>query len=567
MPLRVGFLQREPSAAHGAFPRDVELSLLAAELAERGHEIHCWITHPTALGSVAEDARRARIQLLVLDSTFPVDAARRLGAGPDGFPVVAVGARALSLFEQARLRFALVGPARKALPQLCRRLAEVGAEGASPAALDDVPNLFFRSSPPAAPPDTPRAAEPAGAAAPVRVDCSSAHASWSAADELLPYHPRLIWEYRGSTRLAPPTAEFALRYECPGPDRAGHRVSPPQGGEPEPSPPAEYTARAWNRVRQIYLDPRGACPFCGLLPRPAGTNGVPSTETATLLAEQIHWLWTRGQREFAIRGRDPFPALKELIERLRSGRRLPRRLRLQVPVAVLRKREPMILELVRIAAQNDLRIALTGIPFDSFLDRALALHGHGVTHWENRRAARFLRHLERTHPGTVEATRGHRLVLFDPWTRLDELLENLSAIEEDAPFLKTAVQLDSRWTPDSPYSPVARRARADGLLRSLPGPGGLEYDFAHPEIPLFLDLAARGLAPLLEAIGRMRLHDRARRRFVVEGRFRWFRELALYLQATAGTGRRPEDGWGQVLASVAGELGLDAARPPSSDRV
>jgi hypothetical protein len=69
------------------------------------------------------------------------------------------------------------------------------------------------------------------------------------------------------------------------------------------------------------------------------------------------------------------------------------------------------------------------------------------------------------------------------------------------------------------------------------------------------------MAPLLEAVGRLRLPPAERDRMAVEGRFRWFRELARFIVSERGQGNDPAGGWGRVLAGVTGELGLDRTRP------
>jgi hypothetical protein len=309
---------------------------------------------------------------------------------------------------------------------------------------------------------------------------------------------------------------------------------------------AVWSERARERIATLYGSHR-SCPF-GIC---ASGPDIP-LEQLYLQAERH---WNHGVRSFEIRATDPVPILGSLLEELTREERAPDRIRFRPSPQVLRQREKQLIELLE--AYPQVRFELSGLEF--FLaGRPLGQPRRDTSQWEARAIARLLRRLSDRAPN-LDATSGHELYLFDPYTTLEEILDALQVIEEDAPFLKAQVSANRPLLIGSRFSPIARQIHRDGLL-SLDGPYGLGYRFASEELPVYRDLVARGLAPLLEAVGRLRRPPQERDRLAIEGRFRWFRELARFVISRRGHDRPATDGWGQVLAAVTGELGLDQIR-------
>jgi hypothetical protein len=293
----------------------------------------------------------------------------------------------------------------------------------------------------------------------------------------------------------------------------------------------------------------GACRY-GLCPVP---REVPFDR---VLAQADHW-WSQGARAFELLGPDPFAHAESLLGHLARQDRRPERVVLSPSLPALRQHEAMILRLH--AAHPATAVEVTGLSF--FLaGRPLGFPGVDTSQWEARRIARVLRRIEEGADARLSVLAGHDLRLLDPYSTLEEVLDSLQAVEEDAPFLKASLEVEEPVLPATTGSAVAIQWDADGLAvsgRSL----GISFGYRSPEIPLYRDLLARGMAPLLEAVGRLRLPPSERDRLAVEGRFRWFRELARFIVSKRGGKSDPADGWGRVLAGVTGELGLDRARP------
>ncbi|MFN8546872.1 MAG: hypothetical protein U0527_02580 [Candidatus Eisenbacteria bacterium] len=543
MSLRVAVLQCELSHPHT--PPHLGPSLLVSELERRGHRVRRLFVNVTRLESLADELIEEATQLVAIDSIFPLDLVRRFKARLGGIPVVVGGLNAIPVFERAPLEFAILGPARTALAELVARIErrdEHREHRAWQAALEEVPNLFFRE----VRGDAPTVEDP--------IDASPRAEGWDVERELFPYAPPLEWEYRGPTGRHPMAdrhgvsliAEWGCPYQTPFPlpescreDRVNLR-------------PANYTDRAWARLVETYLDDSAACSFC--IFRYQGFQAAPLARQIELLLPQVESLWAQGIRSFALQSESPFRLLGPLVEALVGAGMRPEELRLRTMVTVLRAQETAIEEALAAVAARGIAVSITQVGFESFVDRSLALFHKGVTSHDNRRAARFLRRIDRGGGGRIRTVHGHGLILFDPWTTLGELLENLEAIESDAPFLKKAVSLDSKLYLYSPYAPVARLVRAAGLLVESEYEFGLDYRFLDPEVERFRELCSRGLAPLLEAVGRRPLEPELRARLAIEARFRWFRELASSL-----LGESPSAGrhWGHVLAEVIRGLGLE----------
>lgn len=543
MSLRIAVLQCELSHPHT--PPHLGPSLLVSELERRGHRVRRLFVNVTRLESLADELIEDSSELVAIDSIFPLDLVRRFKARLGAIPVVVGGLNSIPVLERAPLEFAILGPARSALAELAARV-ELGQRESDRAAwfagLEEVPNLFFRRTHgPATTIEDP-------------IDASPHVEAWDLARELFPYAPPLEWEYRGPSGRHPMAdrhgvsliAEWGCPYQTPFPlpescadDRRSLRPTP-------------YTDRAWARVVETFLDDSAACSFC--IFRYQGFQAPAIARQIELLLPQVEALWAQGIRSFALQSESPFRLLGPLVEAMIGAGMRPEELRLRTMVTVLRAQEQSIEDALAAVAARGIAVSITQVGFESFLDRSLALFHKGVTSHDNRRAARFLRRIDRGGGGRIRTVHGHGLILFDPWTTLSELLENLDAIESDAPFLKKAVSLDSKLYLYSPYAPVARLVRAAGLLVESEYEFGLDYRFHDPEVERFRELCSRGLAPLLEAVGRRPLEPELRARLAIEARFRWFRELASSL-----LGESPSAGrhWGHVLAEVIRGLGLE----------
>jgi hypothetical protein len=560
-----------------------EAGLLVCELERRGHLVHRWRARFHHLQGLVEELSEEGCELFVIEALAPVDVLRRALDRIGERPCALFGPLALALFEQTPVAFALVDAPRESLGELADRLdawsQERSQEQRAPERqpslaelcerLREIPNLFFRikldgnadlsrravgsSTGPDRSTTEPGGSatgpdgSTTGAAGRIAIDVSSRWRSWSYESELLPFAPPVIWSYRGPSR--DPLADFScVPLMCArGCVHAHSALGAEAPTDLKPLQIGSWSERSFQRVSQIYSrDP--LCPF-GICP-PSAT--IPF-EQVLLQAEHF---WNQGVRSFEVQAPDPFATAAQLLEVLEKTDRVPEKVRLRPSTRALRRCEPVLTRLLQ--AHPQVRFEIGGMEF--FLaGRLPGLPHFDTSQWESRWIARVLARLGDRAPN-LDAVHHHELRLFDPYSTLEEILDTLQVIEEDAPFLKATLSVDAPLLVASPYAPIGRTIRHDELL-ALDGPFGLGVRFASEEVPLYRDLVARGLAPLLEAVGRLRLPPPERDRLALEGRFRWFRELARFMVSRRGHDRPATDGWGQVLAAVTAQLGLDRARP------
>lgn len=569
MGLRVAFLQCELSHLHN--PPHLGPSLLVSELTRRGHDVRRYFVHVTRLEGMAPALQELEVDLVALDSIFPLDVVRRFKRRLGSCPTVVGGLNALTLFERAPLEFAIVGAARMAIGELSDLLARWKSGGSpSPseklAAIARVPNLFFRRGAVAAWPGSSevpggiadRSEDGAPFDLPFDLDASEVERPWRLEEELLPFTPPLSWEYRGPSGRHPHSDQHGVslipEWGCP--YRTPMPLPPTCADDRTTLRPEAYTDRAWERVARTYLDDAAACSFCIFRYQPFDIG--PTERTVELLMTQLRYLWGEGIRSFALQSENPFRVVRPFVEAAVKDGRLPQELRLRTMVSVLKAHPRQTEQTLHEIAARGVQVEVTQVGFESFSDRALQTFHKGVTSWENRKVAQQLARWHGAVEGRLRTIWGHGLILFDPWTTLEELAENLEAIEHDAPFLKSTIALDSKLYLYSPYAPVARLVRADGLLVETEGEFGLDFRYRHEEVVVFREIVAAGLAPLLEATGRAGTDARERRARMIEGRYRWFAAALAHTREAIASGRDPRSDWGQTLAQVLHELGADA---------
>ena len=612
MRLSVAVFKIENDEAPGVLDSKIEADAIAHEVELRGHQVERWRVHVHHIESLVEELDCA---LFLIEALVPRDMLRRLHDRVTGRPWALFGPLAATLFEHSPAPFAFVGASRIGAGKLADRLAESADHSRSGSDFRElleganaVSNLLARIRPDAriaredSAPLESLASEVSAASSAWILEASTAWRVWDFESELLPFSASSAqWNYRGpalrpsfgtapllaergcvhghsdsaavatgtspvSTGTATATTGDAKATEAAAKATAaaatattgdattgtGRNTAITKGATGVPTPARDHDplASPWSeRARTRLLDHHAAqsCPY-GICPAPAAI----SLEQVNLQSDH---LWSQGVRSFEIRAVHPLPALKSLLEHLAKEDKVPEQIRFRPSPRSLRQSEAGLLQIFE--QHPRVRFHLAGLEF--FLaGRALGQTQFDTSQWEARSIARLLRRLDDRAPN-LDATIEHTLHLFDPYTTLEEILDALQVIEEDAPFLKAALSTDRPLLIASRLSPIARRIEQDGLL-SQDGPFGLGYRFASDEIPVYRDLASRGLAPLLEAIGRLRLPPPERDRLAVEGRFRWFRELARFVISRRRADRPPTDGWGQVLAGVTRDLGLDQLR-------
>jgi hypothetical protein len=453
--------------------------LIVDDLRRDGHQVralHCHAS-PAVVDELAGRLAGRVPDLVAVDSIWPVAALRRLREALPGVPFVVGGLNALASFTAAGVELCIVGPAREAMRALAARLPAGPSPGErppawpvlDPGALAEVPNLFFRL--------------PDG-----QVDHSGREVPWDALREMRPFTPFLDWEYVGPERH--PGAglrELSLvpEFGC------YHRLSPDRGDlgtrsfafreARHPGFGGRFTGRAEAVARRQLGDNRGGCTFCVFRWQSFTTPARP--DAVELLVEQARHYRALGVADFSLQSEDPFRLLPAALEGLQAAGASPRWLILRCTAAALLRGEAALREALRRSqAGQGPRLRVQQVGFESFVERDLELFNKGISASDNRAAARLLTRLEAEHPGHFDGRHGHGLILFHPWTRLEDLAENLEAIDRDAPFLAPRATLEARLTLYSELSPVALLAARDGLLEPSPAEFGLGYRYADERV-------------------------------------------------------------------------------------
>ncbi len=474
--------------------------------------------------------------LIFLDSRFSIRSLRKVCSALKEIPLVLQGPYALDRFELTTCDFAFVGPIRLEAATLAHRVLR-SKNGRS--RLRSIPRLLIRSE----------------------TSIWQMSEDWtppSALEILGPATETEGWEYLGPQRRSP------------GPPRPAEIWSP--SPEARPDPPLfglEGEVRRTEHLLLPSLDSRfdttgrsdRSHPFAGATETSLyeWRETLPLQDVLQLVDVQTHHYLQTGARTLALKMDDPFDLIPLWARRLADAEVQPREVHLSPTVPAL-KRVTYLPEALQPLLDLGVHVRVVRVPFFSFDDRNLKLLGHGATHWENRWVARLLIEAEGYDDGRIRSVDHHRLLLLDPWSRMADLLDSLVAIEEDAPFLKASVHPGSVVEVESRYSPIGRRAEADGLLSTESTRTGWSYSFAHEETALYVELAHRGMVPLLETIGRMKLAPLRRQEVIEEARFRWMRELAVHLQRSRDSHAAVEESWGKVLGSVVRELATDVRK-------
>ena len=327
--------------------------------------------------------------------------------------------------------------------------------------------------------------------------------------------------------------------------------------------PAHYTGHAWDLVRAARNGLTwGSEPLLDThrsqwrAAQPATDEGAPS-ELAIL--EQLR-VWHRlGTRHFRIEAANPWREVRDAL--LGAEDEILDGLHLEITSSLpsLRLEETTIRQVAREAARHSVHLRITRLFFPGFHDRVIRWLAPGTSHWDLRWTAGLLQALDREFAASgITATSGHRLVLFDPWTTLEELEETLAAVDEEAPFLRPAVSLDARLPLLHPYDDRSLVIDQAGLLRITPT-GRMDFEIVEPRTRTFVEIAAAGLAPILEALGRFDTTAEEWTELQAQAIFSWFRELSNALRGDDDVRAT----WGRIVAKVIQHLQVDRRGPTS----
>lgn len=406
---RIGFYQYE--RAHPNNAPHVGQCLLLGDLRRAGHDVDAALVPVDGVGALIERIRARRPLFVGLDAIFTVPAVNAIKAACPDVPVLVGGNNALALMLASRADFAIVGPARRALPPFVEALAA----GTSPGR---VPNLFVRDE--------------RG-----RIDHTGVHASWVLDDDLHPYDPDFNWAYAGEGRAPEANLrhvsvvpEFGCAFRA---DSAAHPVYERLSGAPESPAMAAMplTDRAREAIAPFLANTKG-CAFCTFRFQPYTIDAT--DRTVPRVVSQMSTLNERyGVTDFSIQSEFPFRFLDPLVDALRRARVPVTALHLRTFPKVLAHRADAVGASIARAIDAGLFVRLHQLGFENFSQPELDHLGKGVTVAENVAAARALAALKRRFGDAVEVAQGHGFILFTPWTRPEDVVTNIQLIRREAP--------------------------------------------------------------------------------------------------------------------------------------
>ncbi len=464
--LRIGFFQYELSHPNNA--PHVGMCLLLADLRRAGHEVDAALVHAQAVDLLIDAIRDRAYDFVAFDAIFTVPVLDRVKAACPDVPILVGGNNALALMLLSRADFAIVGPARSAM----LRFVEGVASETLPAG---VPNLFVRL--------------PDG-----RVDHSGVHADWAVHGELADYAPDLDWGYLGPSRAPGSNTRFASVVPEWGCAFQNDSLTGPafdaleRGGVSDVVSSLPLTDAARRAVQPYASNTRG-CSFCAFRYQPYTIDRV--TTTISRVIDQMTFLSTRyGVTEFSIQSENPFRFLEPLITALSESTLRVDKLLIRTFPAILARNADVVRQALSHALDRGIRVRLQQLGFENFSQPELDRLGKGISVEENVAAARLLTELSDALGDGVELFGGHGFILFTPWTRPSDIVQNVRTVANDAPFLADSLTPASRLCFYDPFNPIFRLAEREGLVVRVPHDYTLDFRYADPDTRRMLKLAA-----------------------------------------------------------------------------
>jgi len=509
MTFRIGLFQFELSHPNNA--PHMGSCLIAPDLIADGHEVDACLVGCHHVPDLLRRIDERGYNLIGLDSIFPINVVNQIKDAFPRLPLVVGGVNALALFLASTADLAVVGPGRRAM----RALAGTLAAGTS---LSAVPNLFFRigehparreSGEGISAGEVTGGEDPGGAAA-RPIDHSGTTRRWDVREEVLPYEPHLDWDYLGTGRdpaagrhLLSVVPEFGCPYmedalvlpefeAIEAGESAGHLLD-----HLRLSPRAEA-------AMQPFVENTRGCSFCVF--RFQDFTIMDAERTVDIVLTQIRHLHRiTGARDFSLQTENPFRILRLLVTRLQAEGPAVERIAIRTFASVLLAKADEFRRVLEVARAGGMQLVLQQVGFENFDQRHLDIFNKGISVEENLRAARLLSELKHEFADTIEPFTGHGLILFDPWTTIEDLDRNVRAIEQDAPFLMPAVGINSKLVFYDPFNPIYRKARKEGLVVPSSHDYGWDFRFADSRTTDFVQMVLaleRRLHRRLAAAGR-----------------------------------------------------------------
>ena len=419
--------------------------------------------------ALVERIRERRYDFVALDSIFTVPTVERLKEACPDTPILVGGTNALPLLLFAPADYAIVGPGREAM----RAFVDSFAGGSLPG---DVPNLWF--------PDA-RRTDRSNGSGPGSGSSTGAHSVRSRSGLGL-RRPRA--QPRGEH--APPERRPGAGVRVPGrlALRAGVRVRSRAAPRARSWPSCLFRDRARDGIRE-FLDNTRGCAFCAFRFQSHVVDRA--DDAAERAAQQIARSGRPVRRSRVQRSkREPVPVPDPADRENPLGPIFPwtRSSSARFPIVLARnpkerdrgnrgrgrRRDPASPAAARL---RELRSGRARSPREGDPRRGEREGGPAALRVERR----F---------GDVGALfGGHGFILFTPWTRPEDVAENIRIVRDEAPFLAGSLGLASRLCFYDPFNPIYRLAESQGLARRSARDYGLDFRFADDRTELMCRLA------------------------------------------------------------------------------
>lgn len=265
------------------------------------------------------------------------------------------------------------------------------------------------------------------------------------------------------------------------------------------------------RFSGVALGPevkRFGCSFCEMGGDYAKLD-VP--DYAEFLALQIRYYAEHAPgAELLVADEAAFDTLAPLLERLHAAGVRGATLLVKARIEGLQKRLDRFTCALALAQERNLTVVVFLMGLESFSDRALSLYNKGVTAVEIGACLEALKALEQRYPESfsISRYRSHGFVLFNPWTTMAELLDNVEAFERHGIAALSGKAAHSRLRLYK-WQPLYALAVADGLVTDDPelehhlgyATGEVPWRFADPRVAQVYREVCDGIAKEGEAAG------------------------------------------------------------------
>ena len=383
-------------------PPHMGMCLFIDDLQIKGINCDAYIVNAHYVDEIIPVIEQGNYSLICLESIFTIDIINPILEQFPDIPILVGGVNALALLLHTDIRYAVVGPGRKAISVFIDQY--FGARD-----LFAVPNLFFKDS--------------------TRILYSGKTVHWNLKEELFPYHPFLDWRYIGPQRNPKASLNDVSIIAGTGCPYSNSTASSLDLNLKDTIDRLGYTIsdEALRRVDEIYNRKSHGCSFCIFQYQEYTSFSV--KETVQLLLKQARYLFETYQvTSFQIQTENPLPFLESFISALTEEGIPLQKISIRTRTNLLLTHKNELLKCLDMARDKDFRISVEQIGFESFYGADLLKFNKRVDTKINLEVLELLRNIKGEYGEHVSIDVGHGIILFHPWTTLESIAENLKVM-------------------------------------------------------------------------------------------------------------------------------------------